>query len=340
MNRQKNRLAEPSERQSSAVSFRQRLERIDLFYLNLAWMILLGVALLWWIGSFTNYLETVIGFLSLGGIFAWVAFLSNIIREQRKKHLRLVFEGCLKRKRSSMILGALTGLGLIFAFCIGGITADSGRDKMDREIVIHLTSSKTVARTKTLSSRMRSKFPVFTGFRGRKYDIDVEGLPLITKEIQPFSQFHLKVPRDLRLQNVILLRPSVQLAGSVDNSGDYTLEVRLNDQDPNEMDFSGHSVWIGTGKKLDIPAAIKDRWRAELEYASGAPVSTLLSWLDPEVFEKIPVLKKDVKRIEVKVWHSNNRDKPFALAPPESVRDCESEEDFPQVIHIKTKQEQ
>ena len=59
------------------------------FLLNLILLLGLGVSALYWIGYHTELIGVVGGLLGLGGVFAWVAFLLNIVREDRKKELQL-----------------------------------------------------------------------------------------------------------------------------------------------------------------------------------------------------------------------------------------------------------
>lgn len=308
----------------------------DWFCVNFAWMIIIGVLTLFWIGRFTDYLETVIGLLGLGGIFAWAAFLFNVLSESRKKELQSSFEGFVKHKRTSLALVVCTAVLVLIGWNTGCITADSGRDTLDRHIEIRRQGSTKPSRAGNLSQNIERKFPVLTGFRGRTYEIDVEGLPVIEELVRPFSRVRLKVPGDFRRRSVVLVRPGGGLSAySSDPGSDHQLVVRLDDDPPREMPFHGHTVWIGSGKKLDIPTSLKEKWRIEIAADNNADESTLVRWLQPAVFDEIRQLEAG-KIIEISV-KATGRENPFAHADPVKVLPCEGREDFPQVIDIEQK---
>lgn len=333
MNRQKNRSAENKKHESSPNTSKWGWNHIDLFYVNLAWLIILLMGVSCWFHSYTDHVKLVGSFLGLGGI----GVFSTWILDRRKKHLKVIFDANMQLKRSSLVLAVCTGLLLITALNYGGIATDSSLDTRDREIAIRSAGSKSATCRTILSLGQKNKFAVFTGFGGRDYEIDVDGLPAIEKHLKPLSRLHLRVPGDLRRQNVVLLRPSAQLSMSVKDSSSYILEVRLDDDDPIPRPYRGRTVWIGTRKNLDIPAALREKWRMEIKSIPDAPVSTLQGWLDPEVLEEIPELKKDVKRIKVSVRHLDSSE-PFAWGA-DIVQQIDSEEKFPQVIHLKTNRE-
>ena len=112
----------------------------DLFCMNFFWVIAIGVGWLCWIGSYTDYLKPVVSLLGLGGIFAWVAFFFDIIREERKDQLRMKFEKLLELKWTCVALAIVTIVSLLLTSLFGNITIDSGRDTLDRYVEIRRTS--------------------------------------------------------------------------------------------------------------------------------------------------------------------------------------------------------
>jgi hypothetical protein len=296
-------------------------------------MVIMGVLTLFWIGRFTDYLETVIGLLGLGGIFAWVAFLFNVISEPRKEELQKYFEDFVKSKRTCLVLAIWTAVLILGSSNTGCITADSGLDTLNRYIEIRHPDSKKASRSGNLSPDTERKFPVFTGFRGKKYRIDVEGLPVVEELVRPFSRKRLKVPGDLRRSSVVLVRPGGKLSEQSSHEGaNFQLMVSLNDE-TFEVPFFGHTVWIGSGnKRLDIPALLKEKWRIEIAMDKVADESTLIRWLTPGAFEQIVQLSPGQEiKIAVKATGVESL---LAEVGPKKVLACEGEDDFPQVIDI------
>jgi hypothetical protein len=125
------------------------------FFLNLALLIGLGVSVLYWIGCHTELLGVVGGLLGLGGAFAWVAFLLNIVREERKKESQIWFDHVMTSKVTTCILLAmalvLSGIGGMF----GSVRIDSSREATDRFIEIRdkLSSNKEIIKSGLLPAR-------------------------------------------------------------------------------------------------------------------------------------------------------------------------------------------
>jgi len=306
-----------------------------VFLLNLAWILALGVAVLYWIGSFTDYLATVVGVLGLGGIFTWTAFFLNMVREERKKELQSTLDDLLQLKGMSLFLLMVTVALLLVAWNLGCVIVDSRRDTLDRWIQVHPVGGQPPSRSTDLSVRAYTKFVVRTGFRGRDYVIDMEGLPQMVRHVRPHSHFHVKVPGDLLRCSMVLVQPSPEVAEySAEPDVTHTLSVRIDGNDMGEIPFHGQTVWIGSGKSLYVPSRLQDRWRIELAANPGVPASTLFSWLEPDVYpsEKVRELKTGQK-LEVTV-QAPGAARPFARGAG-VVAACRREEDFPQVLYLE-----
>jgi membrane protease YdiL (CAAX protease family) len=59
---------------------------------NIGLMGAIGVLFCWWIGLFTDLLPAIGGLLGLGGVFAWLAFVSRVLTEERTKSIQQSFE--------------------------------------------------------------------------------------------------------------------------------------------------------------------------------------------------------------------------------------------------------
>ncbi|HUF29109.1 MAG TPA: hypothetical protein VMM77_00495 [Gemmatimonadaceae bacterium] len=72
---------------------------LGLFTLNLLLLLGLGLLVSWWILYYTSYFPVFGGLLGLGGLFAWIAFVSGLIHGDRKERNA----GCSRRPRESPV---------------------------------------------------------------------------------------------------------------------------------------------------------------------------------------------------------------------------------------------
>ena len=81
------------------------LPSLNIVAFNLFTLLATGVVTSGWILYYTDYFPIVGGLLGLGGLFAWIAFLSNIIDPNRKKQFQVCFdEKFLRKKRFALII--------------------------------------------------------------------------------------------------------------------------------------------------------------------------------------------------------------------------------------------
>jgi hypothetical protein len=338
------RVEEVQKQEGTAVSPTPLTRPKDKFCRNFVWMGVLGVLLLFGIGRYTDYLETVIGLLGLGGIFAWVAFLFNVISKTRREAMQEAFENLLKHRNTTIFLWIATAVVAALAANITCITIDSGRDTIDRHVEIRRFGCDRTWHTANLSPDAERRFLVIPSLWGHEYSIDTEGLPTLRRTIRPLVRARVRIPQDPRRRCVVLIRPD---KGISDSAADITrarsLVIKRIGQsasaDPNENEatvnpYKGNTVWVGTRRKLDIPRSWKERWRLEMSANSPTDSAMLMRWLDPTLAPGIYELEPG-QMIEISVIDTQPN-------PPELVRKwgpfevspCRSEEDFPQIIHI------
>ena len=89
-------------------------DRPGLVFCNLASFIILGVALSFWMLRYTDWFPVFGGILGLSGAFAWIAFLSNLITEGRKKAAQQYLDQRILQNKGTLL--ALVGLILVFIF--------------------------------------------------------------------------------------------------------------------------------------------------------------------------------------------------------------------------------
>ncbi|MFC1763512.1 hypothetical protein ACFL6U_15720 [Planctomycetota bacterium] len=308
--------------------------RVDLFYCHLLWLIVLGVTTLYWLGVYTDWLQTVIGLLGLGGIFAWIAFLSKIISDARKTQLQQAFDKFLSHKWMGLVLVVLTVFMAFIAGNFGCLIADSGRDSLGHHLEIRQPGNTQPCRSRSLQPSLVQPFLLYTGLRGRTYEIDIKGLPLRVQRVHPLSRIRLRVPGDFFRGCVLLIRPGQRLSSySSEPDAEHELMVRIDDSEPQSMSFRGHSIWIGSDKTLAIPAHLRQNWHIEVGADTNTNTSTLLRWLQPDVFKTIPVLKAG-QEVEIAVI-AKGAEEPFVRLPPATIQPCDGQENFPTIFDIE-----
>src|SRR5205807_6888620 len=103
-----------------------RREVRSLFVRNLFWLIALGVMVTAWIIKYTDWFSEFAGLLALGGLFSWLAFVANILPEDRVKDLQAwVDTVVLNGKKTSSVLGYLFVFGFLVSMFLGTVQVES-----------------------------------------------------------------------------------------------------------------------------------------------------------------------------------------------------------------------
>jgi hypothetical protein len=339
----------------------------DFFFVNLFGLILIGLIVLVWIGLFTNYLDTVVALLGLGGILTWIAFLGKVVREERKKQLGMFLENTLMRQRTSVILIVVTALLIVLSLNIGCVVTDASGDTTARVVVVSPATRATRESSgnaatiwkKRLAPGTKLKLPVLTGPLGRTCRVMAEGLPGVERRVRPLRRSWLDVPGSFSFQNQILVRPSRVVSQTSAKAGhDHEVVVKVGSNEPVVMPYDGRAFWIGCRRSVAVPEALRERWRLDLLTAllkkdsdvhrsrttaegpisyvsselrpSGAEI-VLARWFNAEAVDPIPNLVTDQ---EVCVVVQNRRNgEPFATASGQV--GLRHEEGLPQVLHLE-----
>jgi len=316
----------------------------DRFFRNFVWAVILGVLVLFGIGRYTDYLETIIGLLGLGGIFAWVAVLFKVISEPRRRAWQRAFEDHLKSRKATVVLCIFTAVVVLLGANITCIIIDSGRDTIDRHVEIRRFGSGKAWHAANLSPDAESRFLVLPSFLGHEYEINAEGLPTVQRTLRPLVRTRVRIPQDPRRCCVALIRPGKDTSDSAADKTmlrslvvrriDQSASADANDNEATVKPYEGNTVWVGSRRKLDIPRSWKERWRLETTTNGRIDSALLMRWLDPTLAPGIPKLEPK-EMIEVAIMNTG-------VNPPELVRKwgpfeilpCRSQDDFPQIIHI------
>src|SRR5262249_50536513 len=106
--------------------------------LNLFLAVVTGVAICAWLLRYTGIFPEVINLLGLGGLFAGIAFLANLISEDSKKELQGKFESAVLYNHwfPILLLVLAAGFFLLWAPFRGSILVNTAHDERDRTIEI------------------------------------------------------------------------------------------------------------------------------------------------------------------------------------------------------------
>jgi hypothetical protein len=256
---------------------------------NLFALILLGVSICAWVLFYTDLFPEVVGLLGLGGLFAWIAFLSNLLSESRKKELQEWFDQRVLRKGGSLawIVGAAAVCFLGLAPFRGALVVSTIRDDKDRTIEIRSLGSKgqwskSEFEPEHLPPRSKHVYSLPTPWWGRRqFQVKVSGLPARAVEIEGWHHSPLVVPAEFGFgqQPILLvhLTPEENILVQPPNPPGL-LELFQNGKRLGEVqNFRGENVWVGGDDDIAIPEWMTTRWRLELE-REEIPLDHLARW--------------------------------------------------------------
>lgn len=263
--------------------------------LNLGLLIALGVGISGWILYYTDWFPVVGGLLGLGGLFTWIAFVSGLLKDERKEQFQEGFERrvLLERRTWRAVLLA-GGLFLLWASLHGSIVVRSLADDTDRTVEIQGDAS-------FLPPRAEQKRLVFTGWTSRDVEVKVSGLPAETFRVFPLRRRTVATPSSFTARPVVLIRPEPRAAANVEKNG-FKLVVRRNGQAIASIQggqYRGEAVWVGCDDDVLVPAAEIDRWRLEM-LRDDLPEDVLTRWKAPlAVAEAVNLEPGDRIRAEI-----------------------------------------
>ena len=243
-------------------------------------LITAGLSVSWWVLYFTDYFPVVLGLLGLGGFFAWIAFLINILTGERKQQLQLYFDAAvLQRLRTIYALIGMLLVGWIgIAPMFGTLIVDSLEPTAGHVVEVWSYAegqrfSQKPVRRMAVPPNSKAKILLSTAWFGAKpYYVKITGLPGQKVEIQGLGRNVLLVPDMLLERAVILARPAAKFAGPV--TAGYAAQVLINgDVVKTIVDYEGQSIWINADDDVEIPKRLTAQWREEF----------LRSQLDPEL---------------------------------------------------------
>ena len=156
---------------------------------------------------YTDWFPVVGGLLGLGGLFAWIAFVSGLLTDERKEQFQKEFERrvLLARRtwRGVLLVGAVL---LVWASAHGSIVLQSLADGRDRTVEIRPASAEKAALPGSLPPNTIRKDLVLTGWWRRSFRVKVSGLPAAQIDVAPFQRRIVAVPSAFVERPAVLIR--------------------------------------------------------------------------------------------------------------------------------------
>jgi hypothetical protein len=308
----------------------------DSFIGNLAWIIVLGVAISGWILYFTDWFPAIGGLLALGGVFSWLAFVSKVLPDERLKALQAsadawIFSSRWSRRRMLTITAAL----FIAANFVGSVEVVSVRDPVERVVWID-SSSVANDRPQRLGPGSSIRSVQFTSWLWpRAVPVKVSGYPTLTANVTPFSRVAVQVPTTPLLSvPCVLLHPTRAMMRHRNTGLMLNVTYRSEHQ---SLAFDGHALWIGCEDDVEVPAAVVESWRALPGEGDIEPI--LAGWRHPVALPASASTLRGGDVILITVATAEGH--PFPIRPLEiHVRTAGRAENFPQVEELDLAQTQ
>jgi hypothetical protein len=264
--------------------------------LNLLLAIGAGVAISGWVLAYTDAFPALASLLGLGGLFAWIAFVSEIVTEETKKSLQQAVEKhLLSQRRFGVGVLAILLLFALWASCRGSLLVSTVHDLRDRTVEIRSRTSHrswSVVDSQSLPPRSEHQFSLPTNFWGsREYSVKVSGMPAETFSVAAFHHRRVLVPYSFSRHPTLLIHASAALTATA-QAGHSTLSLQtaygqpLGKVDP----YRGESVWVGCDEDVEIPENLVAGWRLQL-MATATSLDAITHWLSPKAIAADASLK-------------------------------------------------
>jgi len=303
--------------------------------LNLFLLVANGVGLSFWLIYYTDLFPVVGGLLGLGGAFAWIAFLANVISDERKEMLQQAVERIVLESRVATGVMVLIPLLHLFGFAAwhGTLVIDSLGDAARRVASVHPAGQDAAEDLdrQGVDAGSGLKLLVPTGlFASQRYTVKLSGLPPIDVYATAMTRRHIVAPDEFWSAPVVLIRAEPKVAATAAN-GHFSLKILLDGKQVVDLPYDGQAIWIGTDADTAVPQMRLDRWRLSLAADQSQEV-TLLRWATPEALTGIGPLANGNK-LEVQVIRPNAGG--VFVEGRIAVQGARSEADFPQEVVLR-----
>ncbi len=324
--------AEPAELPEDVSPVLPRPKHADLGLLvrNAVAIAFVGVAISWWLLRFTDFFPAVGGFLGLGGIFAWIAFFSNLIREERKVEMQNELERRVLLGRATTSYALLVAiLGAVWAALHGTVVVIGPGDGGKRAVEIR--HGERVIETIEVAPGSTVKASLWSLSGSRNLILKSEGLPDLAVRLRNFRRTSVVIPQSFTAQPILLARPAPDV---VEASPKSLVKVQILGSSRKWEEYgsipsgayAGESIWIGSSADVRVPSSVEDQW---LRQFGATPA--FFQWLQPKgVGADRPLREGD--RIRVCIFSPENQLR--EMASGEAVVLPAKQRRFPQEIEV------
>jgi len=256
---------------------------------NLMALIAAGISVSWWILYFSDFFPVFGGLLGLGGLFAWIAFVGNILTSERKAEMQHSFDSMVLQRRGLLVFLGLLLLGWWMGYvpCRGTLLVDSLETTGGHFMEIREYSSKAPLAPEpverlTLSPRGTAKVLLATPWFGKKdYLVKVSGFPARKITVSGCHREPFFIPASMLLRPVVLIRPAASELGVVDTGFQLDVQVRGDKERTFHIkNYPGKAVWFGADDDVAVPERLLDAWRQEFKMAKKN-AEDIARWLPP-----------------------------------------------------------
>ncbi len=263
---------------------------VGWFVINLSAMIFTGVCALLWVLLYTENFVVIGGLLGLGGVLAWIAFMANLIRDDRKEALQRLFDEVVLQKPITLVCTVLLAIGFLvtWPFRFGTVVVDSAADGVHRTLKVFETNAdgsatKLAHKEITLAPGATLKVPVSTGILGTNvYRFKLSGLPATDVRLGFLDREPLTVPASFQRRPLVLVRPSPLDSANLTAVPAEFVAFRNDVEIGRLKDYRGDAVWIGADVDVPVPEEVKNDWRLALRRIPGVDEEVVFSrWLPP-----------------------------------------------------------
>jgi len=253
---------------------------------------------------YTDWFPVVGGLLGLGGLFAWVAFVSGLLTDERKEQFQKEFERrVLLARRTCQAVLLVGAVLLLCASAHGSIVLQSLGDGRDRRVEIGPAGAERPSIPGDLPPNTVRKDLVLTGWWRRSFRVKVSGLPAAQIDVAPFQRRIVATPSAFVERPVVLIRPEPRVSNTAEawaERSPLALVVRRGEEVLGHVEsYGGEAVWVGCDADVLVPDSVISRWRLEMLHKE-IPEEVLTRWSVPlAVAEDVTLQAGDTIRADL-----------------------------------------
>jgi hypothetical protein len=206
--------------------------------------------------------------LAGSGALAALLLIPKIIPEERGKEVqKWTWNWLFAHPRATAVYLILLGFVVLVVLFVGYIEVVATGDDTKRDVrflppaqgdsddyaqALLDWDSQSLA----VGGSVRDFYLLWPGTK-RRVIVKVSGLPDLLAEVGHFKTQVVHAPEGLRRRPVVLLRPTSTLINYRQNKD---VVVRLQNGVTQQAPFSGHAVWVGCDKDVEVPKSMLDLW--------------------------------------------------------------------------------